>query len=66
MPGPGRRKAKAKKPSNGGGAVRDLSDVDIPTVIDAVVDQISDAQDWNAVVYLLCDLFDLPGEWRCV
>ncbi|GJE93743.1 hypothetical protein PsYK624_099040 [Phanerochaete sordida] len=57
MPGPGKR--KTKRPSRPI-EVRDLSNVDIPTVIDAFVDQINDARDWAHVVNLLCDLFDLP------
>lgn len=61
MPGPGKRKTKAKKPSHPI-EVRDLSNVDIPTVIDSFVDQINDARDWSHVVNLLCDMFDLPGE----
>lgn len=59
MPGPGRRKTKPKRPSRPI-EVRDLSYVDIPTVIDAYVDQINDARDWSHVVNLLCDMFDLP------
>ncbi|KAI0701962.1 hypothetical protein BC835DRAFT_1411223 [Cytidiella melzeri] len=57
MPGPSRRKAKTKKSS---GAGRDLSNVDIPTVLDAFIDEIDDASDWQAVVDLLCRMFNLP------
>ena len=64
MPGPGRRKTKPKRPS-ASGVVRDLSNVDIPTVLDSYIDQINDTAGWNAVVHLLCAMFDLPGEWRC-
>ena len=65
MPGPGRRRTRTNRPSRGG-AVRDLSNVDIPTVIDAFVDQINDARDWNAVVHLLCDMFGMPGVLLCL
>ena len=58
MPGPGKRKTKVKKAS---GAGRDLSNVDIPTVLDAFIDEINDALDWDAVVNLLCRMFELPG-----
>ena len=61
MPGPGKHKSKSKKPSRPI-EVRDLSNVDIPTVIDAFVDQINDARGWNTVVRLLCDMFGLPGK----
>lgn len=61
MPGPGKRKTKTKKPSRLI-EVRDLSNVDIPTVLDSFVNQINDARDWSHVVNLLCDMFDLPGE----
>ncbi|KAI0088188.1 hypothetical protein BDY19DRAFT_1071816 [Irpex rosettiformis] len=57
MPGPGKRKGKAKKSNSGG---RDLSNVDIPTVLDAFIDEINDTRDWNAVVEILCRMFDFP------
>ncbi|EKM57053.1 uncharacterized protein PHACADRAFT_254580 [Phanerochaete carnosa HHB-10118-sp] len=57
MPGSGKR--KAKRPSRPI-EVRDLSNVDIPTVIDSFVNQINDARGWSHVVALLCRMFDLP------
>ena len=59
MPGPGKRKAKAKK-TNGIG--RDLSDVNIPGFLDTFIEELNDARDWDAVVHLLCGMFDLPGQ----
>ena len=59
MPGPGSRKSKKSTKSR---PVRDLSNVDIPTVVDSFVEQINDTRGWNTVVRLLCGMFDLPGE----
>ncbi|KAJ3533482.1 hypothetical protein NM688_g7276 [Phlebia brevispora] len=64
MPGPSNRKGKSKKGRTSGAAVRDLSNVDIPTVLDAYVDEINDAQDWEGVVHLLCRMFELPAAWK--
>ncbi|KAI0340351.1 hypothetical protein BDW22DRAFT_414867 [Trametopsis cervina] len=57
MPGPGKRKSKAKKATGGG---RDLSNVDIPTLLDAFIDEINSTRDWADVVHLLCRMFELP------
>ena len=61
MPSPGKRKTKSKKSSGGG---RDLSNVDIPTVLDAFIDEINDTRDWNAVVDILCRMYEFPGEFH--
>ena len=63
MPGPGNRKHKVKKTrSTAGNPIpRDVSSVDIPTVLDACVDEISHTEGWEAVVHALCRIFELPG-----
>lgn len=58
MPGSGRRNNRVKKSPK---PVRDLSSVDIPTVLDSQVDLINDTASWDSVVCMLCDMFDLPG-----
>ena len=61
MPGPGHKKTKSKKskPSSSG---RDLSNVDIPSVLDSFVDEINNTEQWEGVVRVLCRMFDLPGK----
>lgn len=58
MPSSGRRNNRAKKSPK---PVRDLSFVDIPTVLDSQVDLINDTASWDSVVHMLCHMFDLPG-----
>ena len=53
------QKRTAKFKRKGGG--HDISSVDIPTVLDVRVGEITDAPDWQSVVSILCHLFDLPG-----
>ena len=62
MPGPGsKKKSKKARAATSSGAPRDVSDVDIPTVLDECVDEISHTEGWEAVVLVLCRLFGLPG-----
>lgn len=60
MPGPGTKKSKSKRGKTNG-ASRDLSNVDIPTVLDTVLDEIDSTQEWESIVRILCRMFDLPG-----
>ncbi|THH00039.1 hypothetical protein EW026_g2433 [Hermanssonia centrifuga] len=60
MPGPGKRKTGKSKKAGGSGAGRDLSNVDISTVLDSYIDEINDTEGWETVVRFLCRMFDLP------
>ena len=64
MPGPGNnKKSKVKRSRASGNGSSNLTNVDIPTVLDACVDEINDADGWENIVDILCRLFELPGEF---
>lgn len=63
MPGPGNKRHKAKK-SRTNVTVRDLSDVNVPGILDAYnVEEVNSAAGWRNIVLLLCRMFDLPSEY---
>ena len=55
------RKTRSKLPKGDGGS-RDLSNVDIPTVLDVCLDDINGAPTWASVVEIMCCLFKIPGK----
>lgn len=62
MPGPGHRKHKIRK-SHSTGTARDLSDVNVPGVLDVFnVEEVNNAANWEGIVLVLCRLFELPSE----
>lgn len=61
MPRPGSKKFNKKK-VKASGAGRDLSNVDIPNVLDVFVDEISDTRGWEGIVRILCRMFELPSK----
>jgi hypothetical protein len=59
MPGPGRTKPKKKSKAKAGQPR--IPALLINASVLAYVDQIEKAVGWEAVVYVLCGVFELPG-----